>query len=233
MHDVDRPAHVQALAQPPRSRRPRADAEPLRLVPRPERLDGIVGYRSERRHLGQESPVRAPEPEHAVGLSIHLVALLMDRAVVPAAYEHEVRERRRAALRPVAEVMALAEREPAAGKAAPLVSVVERPPKRRRNGPGAGADLDDLAIRGVPHHHAARVARQAPGRFRGNVRAVLEDGLAGRVRVREHRGLDMDDHLVPLPRGAGIDPVMEGRLREQGQRVRASGPVVGLILLGR
>ena len=80
--------------------------------------------------------------------------------------------------------MPLAEREPAAGKAAALVPMVERPPKRRRDGPGAGADLDDLAIRGVPHHHAARVAREALGRFRGNARTVLEDGLPGRVRVR-------------------------------------------------
>ena len=39
---------------------------------------------------------------------------------------------------PVAEVMALAEREPAAGKAAPVVSVVEHSPKGGRNGPGAG-----------------------------------------------------------------------------------------------
>ena len=116
--------------------------------------------------------------------------------------------------------MALAEGEAAAGKAAAPVPVLERPPKGRRDGPGAGADLDHLAIRGVPHHHAARVARQAPGRFRGNVRAVLEDRLPGRIRVREHRAIDMDDHLVPLSEGTGIDPVMEGRLGEQGQRVR-------------
>ncbi len=102
----------------------------------------------------------------------------------------------------------------------PCVPVVERPPKRRRNGPGAGADLDDLTIRGVPHHHPARVARQAPGRFRGNVRPVLEDGLAGRVRVRQHRGIDMDNYLVPLSRGAGINSRVEGRLRQQGQGVR-------------
>ncbi len=30
----------------------------------------------------------------------------------------------------------------------------------------------------------------------------------------------MDHHLVPLSRRAGIEPVVEGRLREQGQRVR-------------
>ncbi len=128
VHDVDRPAHVQALAQPARSRRPRVEAEPLRLVPRPEGLDGIGGDCSGRRHLGQESPVRAPEPEHAVRLSIHLVALLVDRAVVPATEQGEVRERGRAALRPVADVMPLAEREPAAGKAATPVAVVEYPP---------------------------------------------------------------------------------------------------------
>ena len=50
----------------------------------------------------------------------------MDRAVVPATEEREVRQRRRAAVRPVAEVMPLAEREPAAGKATALVPVVER-----------------------------------------------------------------------------------------------------------
>ncbi len=63
VHDVDRPAHVQALSQPTRARRPRVDAEPLRFVPRPEGLDGIGGRRSGRRHLGQELPVRTPEVE--------------------------------------------------------------------------------------------------------------------------------------------------------------------------
>jgi hypothetical protein len=48
---------------------------------------------------------------------------------------------------------------------------------------------------------------------------ALEDGLAGRVRVRQHRGIHMDDHLVPLSRGAGIDAVVEGRLGEQREGV--------------
>src|SRR3989442_13767967 len=111
MHDVDCPAHVQALSQPARARRPRVKAEPLRVVPGPEGLDGIGGYRSGRRHLGREPPVRAPEPELAVGLSSHLVALLVDRALVPATEQREVRERGRAAVRPVADVMPPAERE--------------------------------------------------------------------------------------------------------------------------
>jgi len=71
----------------------------------------------------------------------------------------------------------------------------------------------------VVHHDPARVARQAPGRFCGNVRAVLEDGLAGLTGVRERRGVDVDHHLVALGRDARIDAVMEGRFREQRQRV--------------
>jgi hypothetical protein len=72
----------------------------------------------------------------------------------------------------------------------------------------------------VPHHHPARVARQAPRRFRGNARAPLEDGLAGLIRIRQRRGIDVDHHLVPLARRAGIELMTEGRFREQGQRVR-------------
>ena len=90
--------------------------------------------------------------------------------------------------------MPLAERQPAAGEAATLVAVVEGPPNGRRDGPGAGADLDDPASRVVSHHHPGRVTRQALGRFRGNVRTVLDDRLAWRIRVRQHRGID----VVPI-----------------------------------
>ena len=79
----------------------------------------------------------------------------------------------------------------------------------------SGADHEP-AVRVVPHHHSARVAGQAAGRFRGNVRAALEDGLAGRLRVRQHGGVDVDDDLVALARRAGIDPVVEGGLRQHG-----------------
>jgi len=72
----------------------------------------------------------------------------------------------------------------------------------------------------VPHHHPARVARQALGRSRGNARAVLEDRLAGLIRVRQDLGVDVDHHLVALARGAGVDTVVEGRLREQSEGVR-------------
>jgi hypothetical protein len=46
------------------------------------------------------------------------------------------------------------------------------------------------------------------------VRAPLEDRLAGLLRVGQRLGVDVDHHLVPLARRAGIELVMQGRLRE-------------------
>ncbi len=67
-----------------------------------------------------------------------------------------------------------------------------------------------------------RLASQARrrARFRGNVLAVFEDGLAGLIGVGEGRGVDVDHYLVSLAGGTGVDAVMESRLREQCQRVR-------------
>jgi len=95
MQDVDRPADIQALAQPARARRPCVEAEALCDVPGPEDPHRIGGHRGRRRHLGQRPAVRPPELERAVGLSINLVALLVDRAVVPATEQCKV-ERPRA-----------------------------------------------------------------------------------------------------------------------------------------
>jgi hypothetical protein len=56
------------------------------------------------------------------------------------------------------------------------------------------------------------------------VGAPLEHGLAGLLGIGQHLGVDMHHHLVPLARGAGIEAVMEGCLREQGQGI---GPLLG------
>ena len=109
MQDTDRPAEIQALPQPPGARRPRVETEPLRVVPLSEGLDRIRGHRRRGRDIGQRPSVRPTELERAVGLSIHLVALLVHRAMVPATEEREVRERSRPALRPVLHVMSLAQ----------------------------------------------------------------------------------------------------------------------------
>src|SRR5712692_909059 len=97
---------------------------------------------------------------------------------MPAAEEREVRERGRAALRPVAEMMPLAEAHAAAREAAALVPMVQRSPQGGGNRPGPGPDLQQAALLVVAHHHPAGVTRQAPGRFRGNARPALEDRLA-------------------------------------------------------
>jgi len=91
-----------------------------------EALHGIVGHRRRRRDLGQESAVRATESKLAVWLSIELVTLFVDRAVVSATEQGEIRQRGGAALRPVTDVMALAEPDPAAREAAAAVAVVKR-----------------------------------------------------------------------------------------------------------
>jgi hypothetical protein len=61
------------------------------------------------------------------------------------------------------------------------------------------------------HDHAGCIARQTPGRFRGNARAAVEDRLSGRVGACKDRRIDMDDHLISLARRAGIDPSVQPR----------------------
>ena len=128
MQNVDRPAEIQALPQPERARRPRVESEALRLVPRPEGLNRISGHRDRRRDVGQETAVRPPEPERAVGREVDLIALLVDRAVVPVTEERKVGQRGRAALRPVAEVMPLGEAPMAPREAAALIPMLEGAP---------------------------------------------------------------------------------------------------------
>jgi hypothetical protein len=74
----------------------------------------------------------------------------------------------------------------------------------------------------VAHDDATGVARQALRGFRGNANAVFEDRLAGVIGIREQRGIDMDDHLVALARGAGVDAVVQCRLSQQGEGVTSS-----------
>jgi len=102
--------------------------EPLRIVPRSDGLHGIVGHVARNRDLGENPPVRTAEPKLTVRLSIELVALLVDRAVVPATEQGEVRECGGPPLGPVTDVVSLPEPKPAAGEAAATVSVMERPP---------------------------------------------------------------------------------------------------------
>ena len=82
-------------------------------------------------------------------------------------------------------------------------------PQGGRNRPCARTDLQDAPVGVVSHHHPPGVARQAPGRFRGNARAVLEDGLAGLIRIGQYRAIDVHHDLVALVRSAGVELLVQ------------------------
>jgi len=93
-----------------------------------------------RRPLHERPAIRPLELESPIRPARDLVALLVHRAVMPAAEEGQIRERRGPALCPVMEMMPLGDANAAARKAAASVAVEQRPPQGRRNGPGSGSD---------------------------------------------------------------------------------------------
>jgi hypothetical protein len=101
-------------------------AEARRIVSVSEDANGIGGHRRRRRHFGQESAIRAAEPNLTIRLSLHLEPLFMYGAVVAAAQEREVGQRGGAALGPVPDVVALPKGHAAAREAAAAIAVVQR-----------------------------------------------------------------------------------------------------------
>jgi hypothetical protein len=166
-----------------------------------------------------EAGVRAPELQPAVRLALDLEALLVDRAVMTTAEHREIRQRGGAAVSPVADVMTLPEANSAAREATAAVAMVQRPTEGRRNRPRPGADFHHAPVGVVAHDHPAGVAGQALGRSSWNACPVLQDRLARLPGVRQDLGVHMDDDLVTLSRCAGIDPMVQGRLRQQRQGV--------------
>jgi hypothetical protein len=150
---------------------------------------------------------------------LDLITLLVHAAMVPATEHGEIRQRRRAALGPMPNVMALTEPDPAPWKATASVPMVQRPTDGRWDCTGPRPDLHDIAVPIAAHHNAARVARQALRRFRGNARAPFEDRLARRITVGQHGRVDMDHDLVALAGRPGIDAVAQRRLRDERKGV--------------
>src|SRR5213593_5194989 len=128
MQDVDRIANVEALSEPSGLRCLPVDANPLGLVARAERPDGIGGDRGQRRALSQELAVGAPEAPLSVALSLDLKAFFVHRAVMPTTQHREVRQRGEPSVGPVTDVMTLAERASAAGKTAAVIAMLKRAP---------------------------------------------------------------------------------------------------------
>ena len=117
------------------------------------------------------------------------------------------------------DVMSLREAPATAREPAAAVPVLQRASDRRRNGTCPGANLHDAAVRRMPHHHPARVARQPLRGLRGHPHAVLEHRLPGRLGVREHRRVHVDHDLIALAGRTGVHPPMQCRLRQQRQRI--------------
>jgi hypothetical protein len=96
-----------------------------RVRKKPHRIAGDCGGV---RDLREKSSVRTSKPELAAGQSFHLVALLVYGAMVPATQQGEIGQRGRAALRPVMNVMSLADADAAAREAAAVVAMVQCSP---------------------------------------------------------------------------------------------------------
>jgi len=142
-------------------------------------------------------------------------ALFVHRTMMPATERGEIGKSRRSALRPVMDVVALDESDSAARESTTLIAMEERASQRGRNGSCSCADLYDVTVRVVAHHHASRIAGETLRRFRGNARSVVEHGLTCLIRIREYRRIDVHHDLIPVARGARFDPLVERRFREE------------------
>ena len=126
MQDIDRPAHVEPLSEPARRRRPGVDVKAVRLMPSSQRIGGLRRHCSRSRARGYQSAIRPAELQFASRLPLDLVALFMHRAVMTTAKQREIRQRRRAAVRPMADMMPLPERQTAAREATAAIAMLKR-----------------------------------------------------------------------------------------------------------
>ncbi len=105
----------------------------------------------------------------------------MDHPMVPAAEQHEVVEPGRPAVGPVPDMVNVAAPRVAAGEPALTVPRLQRPPQRRRDGPGLPPHIEDRAVRVVLHHDRPGIARHAAGGLGRHAEpvGVLERGVPG------------------------------------------------------
>ena len=122
MQDVHRIAHVETPGVAVCAWRTSPSAS-CRAAQGSER---IVGDLERRRHLRQRPAVGAADPQLTVRVARDLEALLVHGAVVPATQHREVGQRCGAALRPVLDVMSLADPPAAAREATAAVAMLQR-----------------------------------------------------------------------------------------------------------
>ena len=167
MEHIDRIANVETLALPGWSGGPWVHRDPGRIVVHPHRAHGVGWRRRRTRHIGHDPTIRVVKSQLTIGRALDPIAFVVDRAMMTPAEQHQIRLCRRAAVGPVADVMRLAEAPVAAREATAAIAIEERPSQRRRDRARLGADVEDTPVTIVLHHHPARVAAKALGRFRG------------------------------------------------------------------
>src|SRR5262245_47225451 len=161
MQDIDGVAHIERLTSPIRYGRPRVQGQSILLVPHAHHGDGIRRHGGWQRHVMNDPPIGPPELKRAVRMALDLIALLVDRAMVPATQEREIRELRWPTLSPVTDVVSLPNPYAAAREATPVVAMMQHPAERGRDRAGPGADLGHKPVRVMTHYDAHRVAGQA------------------------------------------------------------------------
>jgi hypothetical protein len=146
-------------------------------------------------------PVRPLKAERAIRRADDPVAVFVHGPVMTTTEQHEIAQNGRPALCPVAHVVSLPDSYLASREATRSVPILQGASQRGRDRPGAGSDLEQSALLVVPHHHAARVAGQAPRRLRGNVAHFFQRRLAGLGWIGEGSSIHVQHHLVSLEGG--------------------------------
>ena|SRR5438067_11018613 len=128
MQHVDGIADVEALSEPSGFRCARVDGDAFGGVLCAKHRNGIGRYRRLRRPCEDDGAVRPPEAQLAVRLSVDLKSFFVNRAVVSTTQHREIRQGRRPAVCPMADVMTLSELSTTAGKPTALIAMFERAP---------------------------------------------------------------------------------------------------------
>jgi hypothetical protein len=109
MQDIDRPAEVQRSPVPTRCGRVRVDGYSRRGVPGANRCGSVSRGPRRRRDIRQDIAERCAELQRVIPASLDLKAFFVNGAMVPATQQDQVWQRRGPAVRPVFDVVGLAE----------------------------------------------------------------------------------------------------------------------------
>src|SRR4030095_9248873 len=108
MQHVDGVSDVEPLSLPSWSGGPWTHDDPGLIVVRLDGSDRVGRSLGRTRHVRYDATVRAAEAKLTIRLSIDLIALLVNGSVMATAEQYQIRERGRAPLGPVADVVSLA-----------------------------------------------------------------------------------------------------------------------------